>query len=395
MKLKIMKKIDVEKPSSFGKAISIACALTNLSQLPSIVNLSITKVFSVPVWIIVAVVCAIKRKKLDIYETKSFWILLYFFFGYIIARSIFNHTYLDSKLNYQIFMAGFIVLVGSMAGEFINKYDFDLMCETYIISGMIVCVNIFTTYLMRANLRTAYYAYGSKNSVSQILLTVLILILYKKLSIMQRPKRIFYMGCFIFTIITLIGLKSRAAFVGLALVAIWGVFHGRLSPKAKKVIIFCCVIGAILMLNENIRNYFIEYILYAGRKSTSINALTSGRSDEWKMFFSDWKDNWLFGMGATKRESLVLTALLVFGVIGGVPVLLMAVYPLIWGLKKLKGNEEYLTFTSIAIVYWVYGNKTDTGLRSGKESEGGGLSIFDGGLWKKGFDRTRTGKPTR
>ena len=107
------------------------------------------------------------------------------------------------------------------------------------------------------------------------------------------------------------------------------------------------------MLNENIRSYFVKYILYAGRESTSMNSLTSGRSDEWKAFFSYCEDNWLFGMGATKRESLILTALLVFGVVGGVPVLLMSVYPLIWGLRRLKGDEEYMTFTSIAMVYWV------------------------------------------
>lgn len=348
-----MKKTDTEKPSKFGKAISIACILTNLSQLPSIVNLSITKMFSVPVWIIIAAICVMKRKKLDMYETRGFWILLYLFFVYIIVGSFFNYTYLNSKLNYQIFMAGFILLVGLMAGKFLRKCDFNLMCGAYIISGMIVCINVFTTYLMRADLQTTFYAYGSKNSVSQIILTVLILILYKKLPTTQRVKKGFFIGCFIFTIITLFGLKSRAAFVGLALAAIWGAVHGRISPRVKKIILLCCAICVILMLNENIRSYFVKYILYAGRESTSMNSLTSGRSDEWKAFFSDWEDNWLFGMGATKRESLILTALLVFGVVGGVPVLLMSVYPLIWGLRRLKGDEEYMTFTSIAMVYWV------------------------------------------
>ena len=57
-----------------------------------------------------------------------------------------------------------------------------------------------------------------------------------------------------------------------------------------------------------------------------------------------------------KRESIILTALLEFGIIGGGIILLMAFWPIYWLVKFLgRYDKHYLMFSSIAIVYIVNG----------------------------------------
>lgn len=62
-------------------------------------------------------------------------------------------------------------------------------------------------------------------------------------------------------------------------------------------------------------------------------------------FGEEFKNNWLFGQGSAARESLVLTALLEFGVVGGSLIFAMALSPLWWCLRKFnRYNPLYLFF---------------------------------------------------
>lgn len=97
---------------------------------------------------------------------------------------------------------------------------------------------------------------------------------------------------------------------------------------------------------------FIYQVLTAGRDTSNLNNLTSERFVEWQQFWDRMKDTPFFGHGRDKQETIILTSLLEFGFIGGTMILIIAIYPLVWGLKRKAMIEPlYIIFIAIALTY--------------------------------------------
>ena len=57
----------------------------------------------------------------------------------------------------------------------------------------------------------------------------------------------------------------------------------------------------------------------------------------------------MLGIGVAKRESLIITAFLVFGLIGGSIVLLIAVWPIGWCVRNFTRSKLYLLFSLVQL----------------------------------------------
>lgn len=336
--------------------VCMVCFMTNVSQMPYLVESALTRYISIPVWVVLFWVCIIQSHKVYIYHAKILFGLIGYFMAYYNVMCIINSNFYKSALPYVILLSAFILITGIMVGRSLGNESIEKIGTSYIVSALFVAVNVFLKYIYGNSLVGSMYLYASKNSVSQILMTAWILILLYKFNENDIPKKLFWLICFAFLTYTMVGLKSRATLICMPFVLIWVLVHKGLGKKVKRFIIIILIIVVILMLNGHMADILINQIIFAGREVENLSSLSSGRTDEWVNFFKDWGDNWLFGNGRMKRESLVLTSLLEFGILGGVPILLIAIYPLWWGMKNLqKKNLTYLLLTSTAISYLING----------------------------------------
>ena len=338
--------------------VLFVCVMTNLSQMPLIVNAGYTRYFSVPLWAALALVCLIILKVIPYSNIKNQFFIVFVFAAYYLIGSIFNKSYSNSELPYPIFLSSFVLFVGYLVGQFLDIDDVDLLLTACVISITPVCIDVFRTYVYGVDMGDLVYAYASKNSVSQILLSAWIIILLRKFGKTTGfIKNVYYFLFFVLLTITLLGLKSRATIIGIPVAIIWILMHGKQDRKIKYIIILIMIaVVVFLLVMPQYYDMLVNNILLGNRSSSSLEDLTSGRYSQWQNFGNDFKDTWLLGQGSAARESIVLTALLEFGVVGGGFIFALALSPLWWCLRKFNHkNPFYLFFSSLAIVYIVNG----------------------------------------
>lgn len=341
----------------FYQIVCTICFMTNISQMPILIDNFPTRNIVIPLWGAFGVFCVFKEFNLYMRESKSLFLIGYIFLVYYIVGSVFIERYRDSALPYVIFLSMFILCVGLLAGRFLRKEDIEKICTAMILSGIIVGADVFRKYIYGSSLIGRVYAYDSKNSVSQILLTTWMLILFFKLTNNKLGKKIFYYLSFILLTVTLIGLKSRATLIVIPVIVAWVIFHGRLNKGVRNIVLIMLgLITIYLVYNPDFFNVLIDEVLLGGRSMGNLNDISSGRMNEWTSFWSDFQSAILFGHGRMKRESLILTSLLEFGIVGGGLILWIAIWPFYWTLRYCKkGNRYYLIFSSIVIAYLING----------------------------------------
>lgn len=344
--------------SKFSMFVCIVVFLTNIGQTPTLIDNFQTRIMIIPLWLIFAAICILKNHMLYLGRSRFVWILAGLWTIIYLVGSLFINGYSNSDLPYTIYLSLFILLTGLMAGNNLKNNDMERIFTAYILSGMIVCVDTFLTYVYGRSFIGRVYSYDSKNSVSQILLTVWIIILICKFRVgLETRKKILYAGEFLLLTITLIGLKSRASLIAIPVVLMWLILHGKMNKQLRNTI-FAILLFVFIFLIFNSR--YVEILIYdvllGGRDISNLNDISSGRASEWQTFFSDFINKPFLGHGRMKRESLILTSLLKFGLLGGGVILLIACWPLYWSIRYFrKKNSDYLIFSSIAIVYLING----------------------------------------
>ena len=343
--------------TAFSVFVCVVCFFTNLSQMPFLVESALTRYVSIPIWLVLGFICLIKEKNIQFKRIIGVLGIAVLFLLYYLVFRVVNPAVGRSALPYPIFLSLFVLLIGTMAGRYLTKYDIDRVITVYIIGGIIVSVNIYFSYLAGGDLASESYLYASKNSVAQILLTTWILILLRKFNIESVPKKIFYIVAFIFVTWTMIGLKSRSTLIGMPIALIWLLAHGNVKKSVRNTVILILSVFVILMFNDEFYDFMVNNIMFAGRDADDISRVTSGRSDEWASFLTDFTDNnWLFGQGRQKRESMILTSLLEYGMIGGPLIITLGLSPLYYSVATLKKEQPYfLLFSTIALVYFANG----------------------------------------
>lgn len=352
-----MSKKTYEQKSYFTLFICVIIAVTNIGQSPIFIDNFPTRNIIIPLWLMFAIVCLLKQPILYLGESKSFWILVVQWVVMYLMGGFFISEYSDSELPYTILLSCFVFFVGLMSGRNLYSFAIEKIITAYILSGMFVCVDTFMNYVYKVSLAGRIYSYDSKNSVSQILLTVWILILFFKFrKEIKLWKKCIYIGAFILLSITLIGMKSRATLIAIPVIFGWLVLHGKLDKRLRNtIVIILTLVITILIFNPEYIEILIYDVVLGGRDTHNLDDISSGRVREWQTFLADFSDKPFWGHGRMKREALILTSLLEFGVIGGGLILLIAFWPIYWSVRYFNKNKFYLMFSSIAITYCLNG----------------------------------------
>nr|WP_288723686.1 hypothetical protein [uncultured Sellimonas sp.] len=342
----------IRKKSLYTNLIIIACILCNLTQIPILYDNRLLGIASTGIWIILALFMTIQEKTINL----VYFVLPIFFDLYCITFYALKSGYISSDLFRPINLSTFILLIGIWAGAYLDEYDLKKISGAFIISAFLVSLYLYFDVFRGVDWAgSGVYLFSAKNSAGQIFLTAVILLV---LFYLKKHRVISVMIC-IFFVVLIVMMKSRTTLLTMAIVLFYILLFVVEKPSYK-VIGFSMILTTIIVIltNETLYDFWINKILFNNRETTDISGILSNRDIHYDYFKRYFGDFWLIGTGGTYLESLPLAALMSYGIIGGIPVLVYSIFPLYIGLKNVR-FPEFRTFCtviiSLGLMMWING----------------------------------------
>ena len=317
----------------------IAFFLSNISYLPYLTENGLTQYLSYPAWaLIFGAVFLYKQWYLSSRDVKFIIILWAAIVLMGIAQGLLKRNYFSSLLTKCFFLVMIIMLMGGMVARTGKTWKAEnLLFYSYIVATVILCVVVFRKYLIAQDISSMVYSYRSKNETAFLAVAAVIMLLYMQQE--KETKFIVLLKCCLiaFFIYIIACMRCRSMLIGVTLALVIRLFY-KGGSKGIKVFIVLGFVGVALGLqNKQFYDELVNNILFASRDSTDINALSSGRLDQiayaWEMF----ENNIFLGTGDTRTvDCFYVSALMQYGLFMGGALILLGVYPLIWGLWNYK-----------------------------------------------------------
>lgn len=333
--------------------------LTNLSQIPSLIDNGLGKYLSYIPWILMTgmVILIYNDKHLYIGKNKYLYRLTIVFLICCFTLSIIGRNGFGVYLLRPLLLSVFIYVVAYNLGWNLEQDKLENYLLAYVVSGVVV-----TTFVYKAMIGNGFswsskvYAYTSKNSVSQIILTAIILLVF----LHGKKNKIFDIACDMATIaltISLLMLKSRASLLGIVVV-VFSVLFSKKYEKSTKVLIWFVVIAFVIALgvNEEFRRFIVDSILFAGRDRSDINSISSGRVGMINEFPSLFWDKPILGYGQYYVESMPLDAFVETGLFGGLCINVIALSPVLYSLRAYKRYNKSFDYLLLIVSICYYTN---------------------------------------
>lgn len=342
---------------TLGICSIIAVFLTNISQLPALVNMEATQYLSYPVWIIMFLICGFYVcYRHEVRVSKQVGALIALFVAATVLQMILmlftEHKYFSSSMFFYVAFSLVIMLTGNILGESIEEKAIEKMAFAFVASTAVVELNVYLDVFVSINaFKQKIFAYASKNSISLLVVTSLILC-FSYLKPKNTIQRIANVGFIASSCVMLLMLKSRASILGLALAAMVILFSKFSNPKIKKwfwIAGFGVLLG--LLFSGNFYEVIIKNVLLANNDATDINSISSGRIRLLNSFPSLMDGHWLDGIGPTYFECAPLSAILQFGLLVGFIYIIIMFYPFFSTRRVYKSSTLFFTIYLITIAF--------------------------------------------
>lgn len=341
----------ISKKKFYEKGIVLACILCNISQIPELMQNRVVSIGYTVCWVLLAVLLFFNNRLINI----RYFLLPVIFDLFCVIGSLLWGGYLNSNLFRPINLCTFILLIGTWAGEYLDYGSLKNISQAYIASALLVAINLYLNLFRGVDWANTGYLYGSKNSAGQIFLvaSILLIIFFWKKKIIVSSILIVFFASLIFM------MKSRASIITLLIAIVYLVVGGlkKSSHKMIGVLIIGIVIVSVLQ-NDSLYDLFINEIMLNNRDVSDITAVTSNRDEHLERFIKLFPTYCLWGNGGAYLESFPLAALLSYGVMGGIPILLYSLFPLWVAIKNVK-IEQYRIFCIVIIalnlIMWING----------------------------------------
>ena len=334
-----------------------AVFLTNLSQLPFFVTSGITQYISYPVWIVVFISCFLhtllnKRVFLSSQIKTIMLLILSICILQLIFGLISGNAYFNSSLFQYLMFSFAIFLCGNVMGDSINQKNIEGIAYAFIISTFIVEINVYINFFASINaFSQKLFAYSSKNSVSLLIVTALILSCCF-VHIKSKLYKIFNIAFIGSSLLILFLLKSRASIFGFLLAIIVFMFSKVTNPKIKKWFWIAALFSILLLIfNGNFYEIVVKNVFLANNEYGDLNAITSGRMNLFRSYPGLINGHLLEGIGPYYFECAPLSAILQFGIIIGSTYIAIMFYPFFSTAKSRKRNELMFLVFLISIVF--------------------------------------------
>lgn len=320
----------------------IAIILSNISQIPSLFGNPIIKSGYALAWMLLFAILLF-RKWFGF--NMDFLISPVIFDMLCLLGWAFGKDYMASSLFVPINMSAFILTIGFLFGALVDEQIIKKIAIAYIASSIIVGGVLYVTVFRGIDWSgSSTYVYASKNSAAQFLLVGLILVA----TLFYVRHRIASGFLIIAYAVLIFMMKSRATIAALAIYLIYFIFFIVESKRERNFYLFLVVIfGLVVVFNPDANHLIIQEIIFNNR-GTDMTTLSSGRDLHWKTFRQEFGKYLFWGTGGTYLESMPLAVLMSYGVIGGVPILLFALKPLIYAIKNMW-DKRYRIYSLLVV----------------------------------------------
>jgi hypothetical protein len=340
--------------------LGTACFITNLSQLPALLDNSTVKGVVFSIWLLVVLLSVSVARGTGRSIAAGMAILLIAFFDVFLlaARILTGGGYITADLTYPVHVAAFIALCGYVAGAVLRDASEDellgalrIIGVCFVSSALLVGFVIYLEVFAGTDWYSANgFLYGPKNSFSLILVEAIAVTLMGQF---PRTWKTRVMAITPFVVLLLI-LRSRAAIIGLAALLIYVIFS-RTAPAVVRRLAGLVLVTtiAVVATNASIFEPVIVRGFFRGAPGSSLDVLSSGRIGQYEIFLDMFPRYVLSGSGGTYIESFPLAAILSFGLVGSFPVLLLALAPLIYCAKPRLGDALSILRATVLFIWIV------------------------------------------
>jgi hypothetical protein len=336
---------DNKSSKNIGYIISVLCFISNLSQLPIFIGVGVIKIIIMISWILLFCYIIFSSFNKLFIRNKTLLISTALFDILIVIFSIFTgENYLVSNMIYPLHLCLYIYYVANFCGQLVDSNVIYKISNYYIVSALIVAVYIYFDIFNGVNWASSMgYLYASKNSIAQIfLVAIMLLLLFYKKSNLFKWGQIFFLTAMLFM------LKSRTTLLGFTISLLYIIFYVIEDKKMKRwCIFFILVTVSFVLTNDTAFNLIVNNILLNNRSGIdySLDDISSGRLTHVDYFINNFRSVMFIGTGGTYLESFPLAALMSYGIIGSIPLFVFVIYPII--VSYLYRNEKTL-------YYWRY-----------------------------------------
>lgn len=341
---------------------SLVFAVSNISQIPLISELGLSSAICIVAWLILlAVTVVLSPNILFLGKTKGVFVLSAVFILFLLFLTFaFGNRYFSSSV-YSLFISLLALFLGIQITQFLKQKDISIIFLSYAISAFVVAIIVYFDYFYgKVTLDSRIYAYDSKNSLSQILLSAIILIIFyipsKKALI---PIKL--LAC-LFLLFLIVLMRSRATILGIFVIAVALLFSKKTTLRFRILLISALlVLFFFYIINPSLFNPIINNVLLAGRSISDLNDLSSGRINIIKEGLILFNSNIFSGIGSYYLDCFPISALLQFGIFGGSILILISLSPIVSSIhlcfKKVNKTISYcfLGFLLISISYTLNG----------------------------------------
>ena len=325
--------------------LAILCIVANLSYYPVFVANGIGRRVNTALWVLLGILILYDNKiSFGGSLIRTYTILFALFVinsavvSYFTGENAFdNHFFQPAMTAFVIFFCAYTL------GYEIDKEKLIKICKAYFYSMLIISILLFFIYLRKTDLSTRYYEYRyGKNEISVLLMCALAIgcTVYDADTHMIKLMRV---ALIVFCVTDILYLRCRTVMVGIAILILVMVFSNKgIKPGLRMMItLFVIACTIFFIFNTDRFDTFLDQFIYAGRDSSDINDLSSGRSDQISYGMSVFRANELFGVGALHDtlDCFYVSVLANCGIFGW-PLLVMAVVPFIWSIYNLKNADS-------------------------------------------------------
>lgn len=346
----------IEKSSksySLRYVFILVIILSNISQIPYFIENGIGRYLSITGWTILFIYILLNRMASFDKKLIFFIVLIYLYIIFLLFSELVKQGgYLSSSFIYPFFLSMFIFIVSFCSAKRIEEMDLKAIINTYIFTSIIVSISVYIkSFYGNFNWSGVEYNYGSKNSVSQIIFTAFILLVVV-LKPQNKIGKLLKWLISTFFLLLLLMLRSRASILGLPIMVLIILYFGKKMNKKYIYILIIVVFFIMLMLNESFFNFIVNNILFGNRDVSDLNSITSDRLLHYTRFPYLFVENPLLGRGDYWLESFPLTVLVQYGILGSIPILTIAFYPLFWALTRMRKKSDIsISFIILVSVY--------------------------------------------
>lgn len=334
--------------------ICIACVISNIADYPAMVSSGLGRTVAISFWFLLLV--SLIFKGIGLYGNSYFCAHLFFYALFCVNTAITEIVNdvdaFSERFFFVVTISTLVLIVAMRYGYDFNSKDLKRVCIWYYITTSIMSLPLFLFYLRYSDLSTSAYDYNyGKNEIAVVLLCSLVIgcILYEPNNAL---KKLFKYVSILFILVDMLYLRCRSSYLGVAfLFGTLSIYSNKITQKLRvAVVLGILAVSLYFLANPESFDTFLNQIIYAGRDSSDVSSLSSGRDVQVKWGINAFLDSPFFGYGrGVYVECFYVSALAHYGLLAW-PLIAMALLPVIWACINLKnGKKEDLCFFIIAV----------------------------------------------